>query len=513
MSTIKLDKIKSIFSGEQKEKLITQDGKRNLYFDRNRKSFIKFILDVKTTCSTIKKNYKEEINKKLKEIYGSKVNSYKFAFFIVELLANKFETKPKLIDLKIGMDDTILFNLLQNKQLMLCYMPVTEYNRDLKKSLKSLILMSSIENKNEKTINKGKNDQVIIVFLPKTVIHYYIGYKKAFSKEKIKITEKEIYIFSRLDKSVLIKDIVNINIFLSDEEEKAKKYFENYVINGEKPKYCIEIKTSKNDKILIGRNTLEHFITLNRAIESAIIFCHNRCTNKNLNEKLIEENNDLMSTHKFIVEGVFTINDLVINKEKRKILFKDFNEVNLANIVDNIIEFKSFFKKKQYNQAINKIKNIWEIINEKMTKEELDKYQKIINKERIEQIEDINKKIKEICGEDNNIDEDEKNIIELQKIININMFDYLYLEIKDEYLSKYYEENNYVIKKNNDSSISNNFKIIQNTKLLLGHYFTNIFNINKEKDVLLLGGPEVEETAKDYNDKLFQAKMSKHYVI
>ena len=101
----------------------------------------------------------------------------------------------------------------------------------------------------------------------------------------------------------------------------------------------------------------------------------------------------------------------------------------------------------------------------------------------------------------------------MNKFLNINIFDYLYLEIKGEYLSKYYIEKDYVIEKENDTSNSNNFKIIKNTKLLLGHYFTNIFNINKEKNALLLGGPEVEETVKDYNDKLFQEKMNKKYAI
>ena len=55
-------------------------------------------MDVKTTCFTIQKVHKEEINKKIKEIYGDDANTQEFGFLIVELIANKFEGKPALID-------------------------------------------------------------------------------------------------------------------------------------------------------------------------------------------------------------------------------------------------------------------------------------------------------------------------------------------------------------------------------------------------------------------------------
>jgi hypothetical protein len=515
MSTSKRNKIKGMFSRDQKENIITQDGKRNLYFDRERENFIKFGLVVGTTCSYILKNYKEDIINKLKEINGQEeVNLNNYSFFIVELIANKYERKQTLIDLKIDMEDISLFNILQNRQLILCFLPVKKSDISLRKKFRNELEISNIpdnlilEAEVNNVKNKDKNE--IITYLDKTVIHYY-NEKNSFSKEKIKVTEKEITIFyGKEQKNTSIKDIKSKKLITSNDEKQIQNFFKGYAINGYKPKFCIEIISGNEQKLLIGRNTLQHFETLVKAIDIACVNFRNYFVDNFINMETTKETNGILYTSNCISQS-FTINDLLINKEKRKILLEDFSEIYLKDIVNNIMDYKIYFKKKKYSKAISRIKNILEIINEKMTKEELDKYQKIINKERIEQIEDINKKIKEICGEDKNIDE--TNIIELQKIININMFDYLYLEIKDEYLSKYYEENNYVIKKNNDSSISNNFKIIQNTKLLLGHYFTNIFNINKEKDVLLLGGPEVEETAKDYNDKLFQAKMNKHYVI
>lgn len=519
MSTHKLDKIKSIFTIDQKEKLITQDGKRNLYFDRNRKNFIKFSLDVKTTCSYIQKVHEKEINKMIKEIYGDNAKLDEFAFLIVELMANKFEGKSSYIDLKVGMNDTILFNALQNSQLMLCYLPINIHNIELKKRLKNKIIPITPKEK-EKSIQeiedilnyKGKSEKDIKVYLSKTVIHYYNSNKKSFSKEKIKITEKEIYIFAKQDRFILIKDIREFNKSIIDEEEKYKKMLEKYEINGEKPKYCIEIITIKNEKLLIGRNTYEHFITLNKAIESAIINFQSINANYFLKNKLIGENNDLITNCKKLAQSCFTIDDLVTNEEKRKIFLKDFKEINLGHIVNNIIEYKINFKHKKYIEAINNIKNILEIINEKMEKEELDKNKNIINKDRIEQIENIYNKARDFNKIENNIDWNENMENELGKILNINIFDDLYLDIKSNYLSKYYYENNYNIENKNEK-LCNNIKILQNTKLLLGHYFTKIFNINKEENVLFLGDEKVEEITQKFSEQLTQERLVKYYVF
>ena len=508
-------KIIRIFSGNQKEKLITEDGKRNLYFDRQRKNFIKFSLEVKTTCSTIYKNHKEEINKKIQEIYGQNINYKDFAFLIVELIANKFEQKPTLIDLKIGMDDTFLFNVLQNSQLMLCYLPYNNHNNSFKKNVKNtLIPIPSITNDLYKNVEmnnyKTKDKKELEIFLSKTIIHYYDELNKSFSKEKIMVNEKEITIYAKRNRHILIKEIREMNICLSKDNNEIDNFFRNYIINGDKPKFCLKIVTSKNENLLIGRNTFEHFVTLSKAIERAGINYQNYFSNTTLNNKIIEENSSLFATNNIIAQSCFTVNDFVTNKEKRKILFKDFHDINLAQIVNNIMEFKSNIKKKRYNEAINKIKNMLEIIKEKMTEEELDKYKDIITKEKIGEIEEINKKINDICGEGEiNINEDENKIIELNKIINIYMFDSFYIEIRDKYISKYYEDNFF----NNESLDVNDSKLRDNVKLLLGKYFINIFNFNKEEDINYLGNDEVENLIQKVAEDIMRERLKKRYVI
>ena len=515
MQRNKFDKIKSIFSINQKEKLITEDGKRNLYFDRQRKNFIKFSLEVKTTCSTIYKIHKEEINKKIQEIYGQNINNKDFAFLIVELIANKFEQKPTLIDYKIGMDDKYLFNVLQNSQLMLCYLPYNNHNNSFKKHVKNtLIPIPSITNDLYKDIEmnnyKTKDKKELEIFLSKTIIHYYDENNKSFSKEKIMVTEKELTIYAKRNRYILINEMAQMNICLSKNENETEKFLKNYIINGDKPKFFIEIVTSKKEKLLIGRNTFEHFVTLVKSIERASNKFKNNFYNTILNNKIIEENNSLFATNNIIAQSCFTINDFITNKEKRKILFKDFHDINLAHIVNNIIEFKINIKKKKYNEAINKIKNILEIIKEKMTEEELDKYKDIITQEKVKEIEEINKKINDICGEGEiNINEDENNIDELNKIINIYMFDSFYIEIRDKYISKYYEDNFL----NNESLDVNDSKLRDNVKLLLGKYFTNIFNFNKNEDINYLGSDVVENLIEKVEKDIMRERLAKRYVL
>ena len=348
MNKNKLDKLNGIFHRDQKEKLITEDGKRNLYFDRERKNFIKFTLEVTTTCSTIFKTYKEEINKKLIEINGDNIDLNNYAFFIVELIANKYDYKPILIDLKIGMNDNILFNTLQNKQLMLCYLPINKPNFLIKKNSRNLPQILPEENDLYKGIEinnyKRKDESKREVYLPKTIIHYYNDEKNCFSKEKIKVTEKELVIYANKNRSILIKDMREMKVMPGGNEKEIQAFFKDYIINGEKPKYCVEILTADKEKLLIGRNTFEHFTTLVRSIELASNNFANYFANTTLNNKILEESNGLFATNNFLAQRCFSINDIVINKEKRKILFKNFEEINLANIVNNIMEYKSCFK-------------------------------------------------------------------------------------------------------------------------------------------------------------------------
>ena len=507
MNTSKRNKIKAKFTRDQKENINTQDGKRNLYFDRERENFIKFGLVVGTTCSYILKNYKEDIINKLKEINRQEeVNLNNYSFFIVELIANKYERKQTLIDLKINMEDSSLFNILQNRQLILCFLPVEKSDISLRKKFRDVLeisytpdnLIKEAEVNNVK--NKDKNE--IITYLDKTIIHYY-NEKNSFSKEKIKVTEKEITIFYGKEiKNTSIKDIKSKKLITSSEEKDIQKFFKDYTINGYKPKYCIEIISGNEQKLLIGRNTLQHFETLVKAIDIACVNFKNYFVDNFINMEMTNETNGILYTTNYISQSCFTINDLLINKEKRTILLEDFSETYLKDIVNNIMEYKVFFKKKKYSKAISRIKNILEIVNEKMTKEEKDKYEKIISKELIEKLVEINNKINEIWNfDDILVDRKENNINELKKIIDMNLFDKLLLEIKDEYIIKHYDK------------VKSEIKLNNKLKLLLAKYFLKINKLDSEQNCIYLGNENDDKIAYDFTDHLNQKRLKKNALI
>ena len=133
MNFININKFKSIFTPNQKEIIQTSDGKRNLYFDYQRKNFIKFTLDVATTCETILKINKDQIKNKVKELYGNDVNFDNFGFIIANLIPNQYKQKQNLINVKLRMDDNILFQILLNEQLMLCYIKINRQNIKIKR--------------------------------------------------------------------------------------------------------------------------------------------------------------------------------------------------------------------------------------------------------------------------------------------------------------------------------------------------------------------------------------------
>lgn len=493
----KLDKFKNLFKRDQKENLFSEDGMRNLYFDKERKNYIKFYLSVKTTCANILEAHRDEIKNKLREIKGEEQDLNSYAFFIIELSSVKNGSQPNLIDLKIEMNDTFLFNALQNPKLILCYFPFNKYNNDYKKKVRNeeeIFLSTNDRNSEERIIdtNKKRKDKTEI-YLEKTVI-YYFNEKNMFSKEKIKVVDNQIEIrYNKKKIKLLIKDVKEMKLLtMNDTDKEIEQFFKGYLIIGDIPKYCLQLIKSNGEKILIGRNTFEHFVTLAKAIESASINYHNFFSNSTLDNIIIRENSGLFATFNILLKNSFNINDLIVNKEKRKIFLKDFKEKKLQDIVEKIIEYKSCFKRSKYNESINKISNIIEIF-ENMTKEERDKYEKIINKEKYDKLVDINNKIKEIWDiKNSSIDKDDNKVKELKKLLNLYTFDDLLVKIKDEYISSYYNE------LKNDKKYS---QIKQNFKLILGSHFIDLFGIKKEEDFQCLGGEDIENIAQNVTDE------------
>ena len=113
-------------------------------------------------------------------------------------------------------------------------------------------------------------------------------------------------------------------------------------------------------------------MTLYKALESAINNYQNYFCHFSYNNKIFQYHMNLFLLSNDILKSSSSIDDLVINKAKRKILFKDFKETGLVDIVDNIMEFKINFNKKKYEDSINNIRNLMDILDKVSMKKILD---------------------------------------------------------------------------------------------------------------------------------------------
>ena len=551
MNFININKFKSIFTPNQKEIIQTSDGKRNLYFDYQRKNFIKFTLDVATTCETILKINKDQIKNKVKELYGNDVNLDNFGFIIANLIPNQYKQKQNLINVKLRMDDNILFQILLNEQLMLCYIKINRQNIKIKRKERNFGLFYpnnfGIINE-EKSEDKKKSDDIHIYY-PKNSIYFYNAY--TFTKEKIKITEEEIHIFSKKSQRFLIKDIRATFIFLSNNENEANKYLKDYKIFGEKPIYCLEIVAKDDKKLLLGRNSYDSFMSLYFALDAALYNYQNQYISININKKIISNIGNLFLISKELMKKISPLYDLIYDKNKKEILFEKIKEKELVDIINIIYELKKIINSDNYIEIILKITNLVDIIK-KLLKEK--KFQNVINGKNTIFLKEMWKKInklpeiknelnktknifnakifvnnkKEIIEKDKknitnnkksqnienstidlskkkletqkiinneNVKLNDNNISELKKIIDINIFDNLYLDI----IKKCIDKNN-----NKENKIF--FKMNSNIKLIFANYFFKNFQMKSEQDYLYLGGDEIEKTINAFNSKFTKIK-------
>ena len=110
--------------------------KRQLFFDRSRKTYIEFDLEKTKTCEEIYNSLNKEIEQKITELYGDKNNkNFNFNFIMIYSRSNKLENTSNI---EIKLDPTaLLSDIMTNKQYFLCYLPPNEFNISLKKKVRN----------------------------------------------------------------------------------------------------------------------------------------------------------------------------------------------------------------------------------------------------------------------------------------------------------------------------------------------------------------------------------------
>ena len=287
------------------------------------------------------------------------------------------------------------------------------------------------------------------------------------------------------------------------------------------------------------------------ALDAALYNYQNQYISININKKIISNNGNLFLISKELMKKISPLYDLIYDKNKKEILFEKIKEKELVDIINIIYELKKIINSDNYIEIILKITNLVDIIK-KLLKEK--KFQNVINGKNTIFLKEMWKKInklpeiknelnktknifnakifvnnkKEIIEKDkNNITNNKKsqnienstidlskkkletqkiinnenvklndnNISELKKIIDINIFDNLYLDI----IKKCIDKNN-----NKENKIF--FKMNSNIKLIFANYFFKNFQMKSEQDYLYLGGDEIEKTINAFNSKFTKIK-------
>ena len=480
-----------IFNKEERENVNTQDGMRNLYFDRNRKHFIKFFLDVTTTCQIIYNTKKKEITSKIKELHGGKANENDFCFCIVEL-KNKTEDKPTLIEVKIEMDFE-LFKTLQNSQLILCYLLKKKPNNDIRKLARNKVILNydiyeGVE------LHEFDPNKKLEIFYPKSSIYLYDKFKKSFVKDSIIINEKNISFYDKQKTTIIVSDIKRDIYFTND---KSKNFLNDFKITGNIPNFCIKILTS-TDKFLFGKKNYNDFIPLQIALNRALVNARNISTNTKLDGDILAQNCGIFATCHLIVDNCFIISEIICNKEKRKIFFKIYPNKKIANLIDNIILYKTNSKKLIYSKTVENIQNIIDIYDT-FTIDEKKNYEKFFK--NLEDYKKYLKKINELKCEDDKIKEK----------INNELFDNLLLGVYLEYIVPFFGELKSSIEK--ECSHFRIPEIKQNFQMLLAYYLTYYYEMNKFENFYCFNKNEIYDIMKDFNESLYEEYNQKYKAI
>ena len=301
------------------------------------------------------------------------------------------------------------------------------------------------------------------------------------TKEKGSVDTIKITIFKNGNRDtieILIKDIIK-DYYYSD--ISTAPYRKNLPIKGDRPKYYIELQTSKRTYFLAQFKENFH-IQWENAIKMAITKYKNFNIELNINMTINSLKLQLQETHLLIMNNCFNIKDILFNEEKRKMFFDCFRDKKLSSIMINILMYKDYIKKNQYLEAWMRFKEIFTYIESYDINDKNENKNKIITeKNNINDLfnqEKINKykQISEAANENvKNIKIENPSIFLFQSEIKNALNDILKEDLFDDVIP-YFEE--IKIKLQEGSKLKMKPLIRIKFQFLLALYFSQFSNMN-----------------------------------
>ena len=449
---------------------LPKTDKRQLYFDRNRKTFIDFDLERTKTCLEIKEELQEEMDEKLSAIYNDKYKEMSFSF-IMMYSKSKFDNSS-LIEIKIDLT-TPLPDIMSNKQYFLCYLPKSCVNIEQKRKVRNKF---EEENNNDrfKDVERGSSStHQIEKYLNNEGIYY-------FDKEKVEF----IYGKGYVDENKITINYKKTSIEIIISELKKENYYENeippsiQVFKIKCPNYILEIHQN-NITHFLGLYKLKSYLLWRNCINSAKIKNNNTTIDSSFNTNISNYNYLLFVKRHSVPSKCYIINQLLENPEKRQIFFDGYNDKKISDLASSIYSYKINIKNNKFFEAWMCLKQISfyvdfnNIEDEVQKNREKEKYSNIFTQERIDFYNNVVKKVNESITKIKNYEEEMDNV--LKNIFKIDLFDNLYYNIYELYIYPYFQKIKNML--NTEYNYDQKPDIIQKFHLLLSKYYINYFNM------------------------------------
>ena len=410
------------------------NDKFQLYLDRDRKNYITFTLETIKNCNDIYNLFKEEISQKLEKIYGKEKDKINFNFILISKIENS-----SLIELKLKPSQSIARLLISN-QYYLFYLPIEKKDRNFKKKL-----INHFEEKNDNVLGVEIDSLLItnqlenylenesVFWLNKANLEFLYG-KGSINEKLIKV------VFEKMDLKIKINAISKFEYY----ENKIPPILEGLEIK--MPNY-ICIIYHNNTSHIFGINNKKSYLNWKKAINLARIKYNNFYVHSTINAHISTYNYQYFVRSQSITTKLFSIKQILENKEKRKIFFDEFSDKKIVDIITNIYFYKINFIQKKYFEAWINLQQISFFIdfnniqNKQVKEKEIEKYSNIFTNERINLYNEKMKKANEAMSQVKNFQNYEEEMNDaLKNIFEIDLFDQLYFQLYELYIEPYYEK-------------------------------------------------------------------------
>ena len=405
-----------------KEDIKSKDGKRKLYFSLDMQNFITYVLDPKTTCKTILEKNKTSIESKISQLYkNKKIDLTFFDFFLIDLKEIK-KSQGNFLP-KIKLDNNIyIYNFLQNPKTILCFMEKIPINLEQKININIEDKLKTENKKFEEMKIKYLNDKQIDNFFVNKTIFIYDYKAKIYNKFKGNLSEKQFTIHGKTESIIYIQDILSISYC----DIKNPIISTLVVKSGYNPPFYIILKSEENQWI-IGLKTEEKLKKWKNGFDFVLINLNFFINDIDFNIKINNLKNSISQKESQIIKGPLTIDNLVNDKFRKIIFYKNIKDIKILQLVEDVLIYKKMILSENYNKAKEKFLEIFNN-NKEENKKKRTNVGKIITIEKVDEYSSIIEKLKEIKEED---------IDKLKELLKPDLFDNIFEEINKQYIDPF----------------------------------------------------------------------------